>query len=147
MRVISRYLLPPMLKTTQLPTRLADPISAFTSAHECHATLRWLTWLYHARKGPSASSQPGASQNCRSLAFEMIRMCSASHIDPQWHVSSQNTNKQEQSSQNANPFMRPMLILVNDTRLLFGIIHNNPGSTKCQIEPPLLMVPNLCVVS
>lgn len=70
MRVTNLYLLPPMLKTTQLPTSLAEPNSAITSAHECHATLLWLTWVCHARKGPSESSQPGVPQNCGSLVFE-----------------------------------------------------------------------------
>ncbi len=79
MRVTSRYLLPPMLKTAQFPTRLADPYSAFTSDHECHATLLWLTCVCHARKGPSESSQLGVTQKSRSLVFEIIRIRADSH--------------------------------------------------------------------
>lgn len=55
MRVIKRYLLPPTLKTAQLPTRLALPKSAFTSPHDCHDTVQLFTCVYHARSGPSAS--------------------------------------------------------------------------------------------
>jgi len=43
MRVTNRYLFPPMLKTTQLPTRLAVPNSAFTLPHDCHSTVLLLT--------------------------------------------------------------------------------------------------------
>ncbi len=71
---MSRYLLPPMFHTTQLPTRLADPNSAFRSAHECHATSLLPTWVCHACRGPAASPRPVRSQNARSRAFEMTRM-------------------------------------------------------------------------
>jgi hypothetical protein len=52
----SRYLFPPMLKTMQLPTRLAAANSALTSPQVYHATLLWLTWLCQARSGPAESS-------------------------------------------------------------------------------------------
>ncbi len=106
MRVTSRYLFPPMLKTTQFPTRLADPKSAFTSAQECHVTLLWLTCVCHARNGPFESASPGFSQNSRSLVFEMIRIGRSFFIDPRDDLSSQNTNNQGESSQNTNRWIQ-----------------------------------------
>ena len=73
-RVTSRYLLPPMLKTTQLPTRLALAKSAFTFPHECHVTDLLLTCVYHAYSGPSASWWPGLSQNFFKRALEITRI-------------------------------------------------------------------------
>src|SRR5690348_18230011 len=91
MRVIRRYLLPPMLNTTQLPTRLALAKAALTSPQECQETVGLLTWLYHAVSGPSASWWPGASQNCLSRALEMTRTW-PSIIGSRDYRSSQNTN-------------------------------------------------------
>lgn len=73
MRAIRRYLLPPMLNTTQFPTMLALAKVALTSPQEDQATVGLFTWLYHAFSGPSASSWPGSSQNCLSRALEMTR--------------------------------------------------------------------------
>src|SRR5262249_29204899 len=61
------------LKTTQLPTRLALPKSAFTSPHDCQATAFLLTCVYQARNGPSASPWSELSQNRVSRALVMIR--------------------------------------------------------------------------
>ena len=63
-----------MLKTTQLPTRLAVPNSAFTSPQDCQETVLLLTWVYHARSGPSASWRPGDSQNRFSRDLEITRI-------------------------------------------------------------------------
>jgi len=73
-RVTRRYLLPPMLKTTQLPTMLAVLKSAFTSPQECQVAVLLLTCVYHARNGPSAPSWPEVSQNCFSRALEITRI-------------------------------------------------------------------------
>src|SRR4051794_12925179 len=53
-RVTSRYLLPPMLNTTQFPTKLDDANDALTSAHVCHEIDLLFTWVCHVRNGPSA---------------------------------------------------------------------------------------------
>src|SRR6516164_10298105 len=47
MRLISRHLLPPILKTTQSPTRLALANEAFTSPHDRHETILLLTCVNH----------------------------------------------------------------------------------------------------
>src|SRR5712692_657152 len=90
-----------MLKTTQLPTKLAFPKSAFTSPQECQATAFLLTCVCHARNDPSASSWSGLSQNCLSRALVMIRtpMPRLVHYRPHHvHSCSQNTNCQGQCS-------------------------------------------------
>src|SRR5579863_2503840 len=86
MRVISRYLLPPMLKTTQLPTMLAVPNSAFTSPHVCHETVLLFTCVYHARNGPSESPLSDNLQNCRSRALEMTRIRCCSLLSASNHI-------------------------------------------------------------
>src|SRR5690606_3783435 len=73
-RAMSRYLFPPTLKTTQLPTMLALAKAAFTSAQVCQETVLLLTWVYHARSGPSASWCPGCCQNFLSRDFEITRI-------------------------------------------------------------------------
>jgi hypothetical protein len=57
MRVMSRYLFPPMLNTTQVPTMLAVAKSAFTSDQDFYCTDLSLTRVYQARNGPSESSR------------------------------------------------------------------------------------------
>jgi hypothetical protein len=63
-----------MLKTTQLPTLLALPNWAFTSAQECQQTVLLLTCACQDRNGPSASRWACDSQNRFSLALEMTRI-------------------------------------------------------------------------
>src|SRR2546423_3648099 len=74
----SRYLLPPMSKTTRLSATKSTfaPTIAFTSAGTLHAALA--TPSYEARSGPSAGG--GRSQNSRSvrLAITCIASCSIS---------------------------------------------------------------------
>src|ERR1043166_3651704 len=90
-----RYLLPPMSKTTQLPTALAVPNSAFKCPQACQQTSLLATWVYQARSGASASSKPGVCQNRLSRALEMTRIA----LDPWFagsHASSQKANRQAQ---------------------------------------------------
>lgn len=63
-----------MLKTTQLPTRLAVPNSAFTSPQELQWMVLLLTWPYHAFKGPSESEASDLSQNFRNRVLEITRI-------------------------------------------------------------------------
>src|SRR5947209_20329918 len=46
MRVMSRYLLPPILNTMQSPTLLAVANEAFTSPQDCHEAVLLLTCVY-----------------------------------------------------------------------------------------------------
>ena len=77
-RVTSRNLLPPMLKTTQFPTRLAEANAALTSDQDFQSTERLLTWECQARSGPSAVPAPRPFQNARSRDLEITRTIAAS---------------------------------------------------------------------
>src|SRR5947209_3338686 len=101
MRVIRRYLLPPILNTMQSPTMLALANEAFTSPQDCHETDLLLTCVYHARRGPSAPCWSGVAQTCFRRALEMTRI-RRPRIGVRPYRSSQITNSQEESSRQAN---------------------------------------------
>ena len=74
MRVTSRYLLPAMLKTIQLPTVLACAIAALTSAQQRHATVLLLTCVYQAQNRTFGILVTGASPELLQPPLEITRI-------------------------------------------------------------------------